>query len=56
MFTVVLLLAIAWFALAIVVRVLALVGKDGAVHCATRRTNQATTYRRRLERNLHTHC
>ena len=51
-----LLLAVAWFALAIAIRVSALVGKDGAVHCATRRTNQATAYRKRLERNLHAHC
>ncbi len=49
------LLAIAWFAIVVWLRVSALVGKDGAVHCATRRTNQATAYRKRLERNLHAH-
>ena len=49
------LLAIAWFAIAIWMRASALVGKDGLVHRTTRLERQSIAYRKRLERGVHSH-
>jgi hypothetical protein len=49
------LLAIAWFGLAIWTRISTLVGNKGLVHQATRLTKQSVAYRKRLERDLHSH-
>ena len=49
------LLALAWLAFLIPMRISALVGRRGAMHRLTRGTKQAIAYRKRLERNLHVH-
>ena len=51
--TLLVLLVIAWFAVAIWLRKLSLLGKNGLVHRATRLTRQSIAYHKRLERNLH---